>query len=575
MSPFFPFLTAKQVAERLGVSDSRVRQLVGEGRLPQPVPGLPRMLFHDSDVEAYLRPGRSTGRASLVLAQDEPTQPLRLTVDVVSYLPSSWDDMRSPVHVRLYQGAGRNVALLTEPVEHGLSILINRVEDVVSMLEQDLLEPMRLSAADVTWVHIYPDQSRPDGPDDISNVVLTESDGPQRWRNPGWPPLSPDDLAKLLGGAHVDQWRWDHYTPELIQAWQRTGRPVEVVHDVAGVRPYAHALHALQSTGRQHGIPAEVLDAAETALLHAIALRTSPAALGAATAEDQRITRATNTCRLIPYELPGDVADRLPDLEHPLFPALQESLVAREAMHDALMLVDSYADRPDPVLFDALDHAVAAQDSLLTHLTGGAAGVPTRRDRFTCRWFDVAGDLDRTYLSSCKWLPATDDPRTTACPSVPGHLARRLVSGDEPAQFGTDPDGNVVARRTARNDRERTSFVVAWPTRYPVDPPLPSEVHLRADPTAGSGGDRPVYLVRRGQNIGLLPHPDRLSGWSYGYTGGSPHTLARHIAKFLEEYGRRVDVDTIRDYLTNPARNDEGVDIDVDALVPPRHLYVI
>lgn len=76
-------------------------------------------------------------------------------------------------------------------------------------------------------------------------------------------------------------------------------------------------------------------------------------------------------------------------------------------------------------------------------------------------------------------------------------------------------------------------------------------------------GDRPVYLARHRHIIGLLPIPNGASGWSYGYPGGSPHTLAAHIETFLRERGRLIDATALRDYLTNRERDHDGVDIDI------------
>ena len=60
MIPFMEYLTAKQVAEKLGVSAGRVRQLVAENRLPATKFGNSLMIL-ESDLE-LVRERKKTGR---------------------------------------------------------------------------------------------------------------------------------------------------------------------------------------------------------------------------------------------------------------------------------------------------------------------------------------------------------------------------------------------------------------------------------------------------------------------------------------------------------------------------------
>ncbi len=65
--PFMEYLTAKQVAEKLGVTAGRVRQLVAENRLPATKFGNSLMIL-ESDLD-LVRERKKTGRPPKVKSQ--------------------------------------------------------------------------------------------------------------------------------------------------------------------------------------------------------------------------------------------------------------------------------------------------------------------------------------------------------------------------------------------------------------------------------------------------------------------------------------------------------------------------
>lgn len=484
---------------------------------------------------------------------------------------------RTPVHIRLYRGPERMVALVSEPVSDGSRIAYNRFDQIMAVVEDEFLVPIERTVQDVVWIHLTPVKTYSGAlPTKVENVVAElnpQERSPVGYARPGWNVrhhyLDPDCLPDLLGGVEPDRFYWEHYTPEVITAWQRTGRPVPVTHDILEAQGSVTALQLLESEGvTTAGLSPELLQHVTSWLLHELSLRCSPNGRQMYEASGVKPDPAVRTTKLIPYQIPEAIQRRL-DAD-PSFTDEQASLVEKGyQLYDALMNVDQYADHPRPDLESAIRSALTAHGDALISAGYFPWEVFRPEPAFTPRTFTARGRWDHAYLADCTWLPEGADPEQTPTDLVASHLARRLRNsigyGRNHTRFGIDIEGNVLVQCEDVNGS--TTFAVLWPTAGHLDGYLPADTHLVADGT-NEAGDRPVYLARHSQIIGLLPNPNGTSGWAYGYSGGSPGTLAAHIESFLADHGRLIDGLALRAYLTNPERDQVGVDIDIDRGLP-------
>lgn len=584
---FLPLITAQQAAEILGVTDSRVRQMVGEGALRPVYRGGRSQLFWRAEIMAYLR-----RKDSSQVARSLPpaSRPLRLVVDTVIQDPAPWTgDMITdkPLHVRIYRSdndpAGtqesRTVVLLSEPVGRGLRVLINRIEQIVATVADRFLDG---AIADAVWVDVWP----PDHWSEhdvwttgvrLSNILLHRNgSGHDADWSPTWSPMTIEELGQVLGGATVDWFEWNSYRPALINRWQRTGRPVEVIVDREGIQPVVEAYRQLQETSH----PAA--EAARRALLHRTAMLWSSAVRQRdmekdypldLRASDDTERREANTSIRCDYVLPDDVLAALPNLADDETATLAETSRALAQLHAWLDDVDEWADEPAPRLAGAVGLAVEAQTSW------DRMADPDRRDRpaQTRESYRITVELldapwDRQYADGIRWEDS--DPRASSdLPLAERRQTRQLASEyagstrDWDLRFGHDFRGNWVLRATnTQAQRPLVFHRICWPTTYDAYP-LPDAVDIVAD---GDSGDRPVYLARRGSLIGLLPRSREFEGWNFGYGGGGPGQLEADIERFLEAAGVRVEgAIASRIEAAIEESPEDALNVSVDQLISP------
>lgn len=560
-----PYVTASQAANQLGLSDSRIRQLVGEGKFPRPVVGLGRaLLFNRADVDAYASVQRTTCVASMY---DRPSDPLKLVKDVVwNFSLPRLSDSPHPVHVRLYTGPDRAVALLSEPIIGTARLLTNYIEDIVTGIERDILDGV--SAADVTWIDIWPDIDAPtDCEVRLTNPILTRDDprDPDRWSSRSWSGITLNDLDDLLGGADVDFFYWKHYTVAFLQQWRRTGQPVTCKNDLRDERECVDAYELLARPAAAATLGDAVIAAAHRALLGELALCASEPTYEDLLSYRKADTPKVTAMRLVPYEVPPAIAAARPTVEvlsQTAFDAAESDYQLLDAATDA---VDEDSAHPTLELETALARACEAQLSILTliDVTRSRSVHPQPRPRQ--RTFTPSGPWDEVYLARCTWL--NTDPRTAPTDAMTPRQARQVDPGKwvDQRTFGTDLDRNPVCKTsvTTSNGTTRIDITVLWPTASNVAAThLADDVHIVSH--AGAG-ERPVYLTRHGDIVGLLPITGTYGEWNYGYNGGGPRKLVDDIAAFLTTAGYTVDRPQLEAIITNPQAN-QGLDIPINTI---------
>lgn len=325
---------------------------------------------------------------------------------------------RTPVHIRLYRGPERMVALVSEPVSDGSRIAYNRFDQIMAVVEDEFLVPIERTVQDVVWIHLTPVKTYSGAlPTKVENVVAElnpQERSPVGYARPGWNVrhhyLDPDCLPDLLGGVEPDRFYWEHYTPEVITAWQRTGRPVPVTHDILEAQGSVTALQLLESEGvTTAGLSPELLQHVTSWLLHELSLRCSPNGRQMYEASGVKPDPAVRTTKLIPYQIPEAIQRRL-DAD-PSFTDEQASLVEKGyQLYDALMNVDQYADHPRPDLESAIRSALTAHGDALISAGYFPWEVFRPEPAFTPRTFTARGRWDHAYLPTAPGYPKAPTP---------------------------------------------------------------------------------------------------------------------------------------------------------------------
>lgn len=536
----------------LNVTEGRVRQMADSGLLkPLPIPGRAH-LYWRADVRAYAAENSTTLAARSL---SRPAKPLRLDTDVIIWWEPEWT-LRGPVplHVRIYRGQ-HTVVVLSEPSDRHL--LTNHIEQMVPILQDRFLHGADLSHT--VWVDITPPMSdygqRPQTTyAHVRNIIFRRDDDGGAWSLPEWVTLTGDDLNHLMGGDVVDGFDWATYTPDLVEQWQRTGRPVPT-HFEPDHMPYKVGTYrALHDLGRpdltrdaQHAILGEITLWQSSPGLHR---RREFEPYGSEVLVDLPLT----TSRPTHYVLPADIVEALPTYDD-LLVDWEVTVAAYERIHEAIEQVSEYADQPSPHAEELLRRTLAWQRDLMILADGERGNRYAHRPSHHLRVFRSFGDhFDRVYVAGIR--PDVD---------LPDHHRRRLLSESLTGSLdvaGADPFGNPAAVDP------RGGLIVLWPTTYPAAGPLPDGVHIVAEQTDQPGA-RPAYVVRRGAIIGLLPYRDPQDGeWAYGYGGSGPHTLAAAIISFLTEHRNQPVTEATEQQVTRQVIDTAGpvLDINIDSL---------
>ncbi|MCW2901982.1 MAG: hypothetical protein JWO67_4247 [Streptosporangiaceae bacterium] len=598
-------LTTQGVAEELGVSSARIRQMISEGKLPPPTNlGARFHVWHRADIE-FVRAqlaGEAPSTASGVLRP--PLRELPRTVEEILEVPVRWSSFVVSVHVRVWHGPAsegmRTVVMLGE-LHDGASVYAYRAE-VMAAVAPLLPVPVH----DAVWFLYHPGTGLGHGAQQLDNLILTPHRSDMdtsaqvagRVRHffrraeaqvsaPVVAQLRPVSIAEVerVVGAPVEAYPESTYTRRTIEEWTRTGRIVEVEHDVIGYRSLGSAARTLHSTIEATTNPArrETLTAAVHLLVDEI--RNREAATDLQQWQDGTTPEygqpdenwpTTWAARLVRPQV--SAADQTLIDTYPTPFTIPPSPDEHGPLHELLSKLrgwaremDRYADHPQEKLHRALQRPA----DLLAFYIGAYDRTFRERDHpaSTPRLEAVAGRWDRAYLAALTPVHIekdSDGGSDTDREHARSYRILREKLGDwveDPALLGQglDPDGRLVlhypAPDTATSARRGERwFAVEWPLLPPTTP-VPPGTRIVADPDLG---DRPVYLVDPSGRMNLLPADPgaRLHGeWNFGGNGEGVGALTDAITSAFSRADGidrdRMPITWITDQLTYVGEKDD------------------
>ncbi|NKT45950.1 hypothetical protein GS676_24315 [Rhodococcus hoagii] len=548
-------ITAAQAAQILGVTDARVRQLTADARLTGHVYG-PRVVLYDlAEIEVYRR---ATGGAEVTsgVAATAPAveTPLRADVNEVLYVPGGWGEEDQPVHVRIWSSPQRKVVLITE-VAHSLISLQgwqfrDRILPAISerYLAGDYLDPFWFTLSDSSDQFL------------IMNPVVSVRE-PDYTRRLGWKSLwtSRRDVADPKAAVNVAAITLErdgvgtidrligskvHLFPESDLATaenirrhrEAMGSPIDVTIDVPRVRATANAMCTIDASRATDPVTADT------------ALRVLANRIDTILGMPEHF-RVPNWMRYFEYDdarrdgftadhcAVSPTMDNLADID---WRAIAEPCdLTADQLRACWSGLGAWLDSVD-------DHAPgAARDAGLGEALGAAMDEIHRVYR-------VRQDTDATirplspYPSSVprayEVTSVTDEfwnqcgagaAESTDLRRLMQHLDRLLGDeGDGKYEVRTAPDGSPVARYTWES-RAREDIVIMWPYLTPPFERIPGGSRI----VSTCQGDAAVFVQRPDGALAPLPRPANMnphSGWSYGYSGSGPATLAAALAEVLD-----------------------------------------
>lgn len=551
-------LSTNQVGEMLGVSPSRVRQLLGEGILPPPVDLGARVgAWQMADIAAIKaqRDGQVTSPlASLLTAADQPLTRIRDEMIEVEALTGL-----RPVHLRAWRGdatEGERTVVLLGSLHHSVDVGGN-LDACVQAAAALLHTPTEAIAwfvyrpyleYDTHYQQVQhliigagePDDDETGGRRRWFRVLQRRGPRPMRWRRPS----TLGEVERLVG-APIEAYPGPAYRPEIIEEWQRRRRAIEALTDTLDYAELTQAITHLQWTTATVDDPDRRDDLRQAMWLLADEVRNR------LTYERRGFHDGTEPRRRLdgtPSYWPDTWAARLvlpsPDqAEQATLDAYPTEFVIPKdpAEHGELRAllarllawteeVDPYSGRHDPPLFTALSTATGLLSFYL-----GVYDPEFRKnnhpDTVPLRLL-VGGKHDRAYLQSVTWL---EQPPKQERAYRRLHAELGLSAGPD-LRYGHDARGALVIHDPGKRDSPGSeSYATEWPLRPPPEG-IPAGAEIVAD--AGTG-DRPAYILEPAGRITPLPRvPERVqSQWSFGYSGGGPGSLAYAIATVM----RRVD----------------------------------
>ncbi|KFZ80822.1 hypothetical protein ED92_10845 [Amycolatopsis sp. MJM2582] len=554
--PDTDLLSINQVADVLGVSASRVRQLAADRQLPEPVDLGARVgAWYWTDIAAIKlrRQGQPTSPvAGLLPSATEPLPRIRDRVLEVDLGPRRG---RKPMHLRVWQGdaaEGRRTVAVLGTLADGVD-----VADALHECLRAAASDLDLPDTSITWFLYRPYEQHRIHYQQVHHVITgaesvdrDDSHERRRWRRT--PPGASQDPAprqwrrkatlgeiERLLNADVEAYPGPAYRPAVIEEWQRRRRTLDVPHDTVDFGRLMRAINYLHWT-RQDLNDASRLDDLDAAIWlladdaqvrldqakgHSFNDGTHPPQL-----PDARLAHWPDAwaARLVPprpddaeleilrqypteFVIPQDPADHRD----------RRDLLAR--LRTWIEDVDAFSDRHDPALTEAL---TVAADLLAFYL-----GVfdPTFRANdhpdSVPRTLHVHGTHDRAYLDSVSWQD-TPPANTRAYRVLDGQLGSTQREG---LRYGYDTRGALVIHNPGDPRTPRSEwYLTEWPLRPPRSG-IPAGTDIVADGPVD--GDRAAYIT--GPGIGITPLPldpgHRVDQWSFGYSGGGPSALAHAI----------------------------------------------
>ncbi|MBC7299477.1 helix-turn-helix transcriptional regulator [Nocardia salmonicida] len=579
-------MTAQDAAERIGCTHQRVKQLVQEGRLAQPIRINARIHLHRrADIEVYrdVAAGREITLVASLLPDAE--QPLRRTVDLLIDRPTGWPGSVTWQHVRVFSGhvgeTERTVVVLST-LHASTNMLYNDIRDIAAQLNQTVLAGR---GRDAVWI-VYIQRTEHQRPR-IENAVLRTaiprtSTARNFLRRPtvsastAWEPDDPsfhplDSLHEVdrLIGAPLETFPGESYTIETVDRWQHaraTGPsgPVPFLVDPYEFRLYADALHLL---ARKPNDRAQTARFGERAL--ADLLRGRDAGFRHSRPQDRTwlAREIRDRARNLPLDLDEDhlavamTAVELTDADQAAIEAAGAPLTIAQLPTALTELrqwaedTDEFADNPDPQLHDAISRAV---DAVIFTLRAERieAPMPSIPEPLVA---DVRGQVGQRFLDQISWEPAG---------ARRGRRHRKLAAsliGGETARFGLDLDGNLIAQRPHRPE----TIAAEWPDH------CDSELWHRATRIIADNEDKPgaiAVFLEAPDGLHLLPrgNTNRHNGWQFGYGGSSPgHLAASILANVTHHHGELHD-----DELEYDRRHALSRWLDLETERPTDHLRI-
>jgi hypothetical protein len=350
-------------------------------------------------------------------------------------------------------------------------------------------------------------------------------------------PASLPEVERIVGSP-VEAYPGPAYTPETIEAWQRTGRQVEVVRDSIGFESLLTAAVTLEWTKPSiHDVERlAVLNAAVHLLVDDLRERLAWLQRGGwddGTKPSQERKApptwpTTWAARLVKPQPGGDqqrLLESYPDpFEVPRDPAEHGPLhQLLEQLRRWSQEVDRYADHPDEQRHAALETA----DGLLAFYLGVYDQRFRENDHPDSdpRLHEVTGPWDRAYLGQLTPADVTEQRRAHR---VLTEKIRPPVAEPALLRTGCDPAGRLVVHYPGDPGQTGTElYAVEWPLRPPAAP-IPAGTRIVAD---AARGDRPAYLAYPDGRIEPLPAPPNeiTRQWNFGYSGGGPGALTNAI----------------------------------------------
>ena len=569
----FPFVTTDQAAKILNVSASRVRQLISEKKLtPLPIPGR-NTLFSRGAVEQLalrymLGATRITDGISVSPALSEiptPEQPRPLLYDSIVRQPHT---AGSVAHIRIWGGDdGFFIVLAGTPRGSASGTITNRIEDTARLIVSIM---PRIDLAKTAFVELL---SHPGGV--AAYELMTVSIGIEHslvtpFRHEHGYEVFFDDLERALGQTPT-LWHRSEYTTENIVRYQRTQRPLLLLHDPLNVGHRDECLIALEEsddpttelildllapgcelmTMRNHNLqhlqsPAYELDG-----------HTYPWPPQATSLVQMYVPEIVQK---VAIERKNRVSNRFAQLDREYRSRVDAALEHGEHLHEEEFETGEIeAMRRELIAFaESLQPKNSKNQALLLSATEDAINalswttignhvaheVLAERlpypDQHTVAWICPSGDpATAKYLEHTRLLPAhehpdlTDDERDALTDAA-------IISNGATVLFGRDPQGYAVMQVTDR-DGYRTHYCL---TRR--------STNIRLDRTdtllsaAISTGHVPLFIQRGTEIIGTIPLTQRTSMLNFGYGGGGPGAAAAAITRMLTLSGHTVNADTSR-----------------------------
>ncbi|MFI5736135.1 helix-turn-helix transcriptional regulator [Kribbella sp. NPDC051587] len=555
-------VTVAQFAARLGKTPARVRQLVDEGKLPQPKrPGTKAAVWPEPVVRAVLAAQDGGVSVHSALAPTAP-RPLRRVFDGVIEFEPYPQRQASSAHVRIWEPAEPDgVTVVVLGALTGTGGVSTRAEAIAETVRDQLLGP-DTDPERVAWLEYWPAGSGHGVQDEVISVTFRLGKPERRrfglfraprteavvpLRGPSWYPCGVPELERIVGGP-VECYPKPAYIPSVIEAWQRSGQIVDYEHDRYGVHAMLSKARVLDATPP----PAEASSLAD-ALCHVLVTEAEEflgdlpigpldedVAAGQVWAARIVPTRLTvpeqelvgrHRQHDVPGYLPADSADVV-GLE-PLLAA------ARNWMDQA----GPDGDNHTPELHEALEGAVGILALRMRHADPDfeVRDLPEVQPRL----FDVIGPRDKAYLEQVRW-------NAQAGSTLRRNRIRRKVASDKslPVRYGLDPSGHLVAYLEDHPYYNHPQLAVEWPTLKPPIERLDDDVVLVAD---GDLNDRPVYLLHGTGQLQPLPETPTpfAGGWNFGYGGSGPGLLIRAISELVKASDHLTDDQVPRDWITD------------------------